>query len=283
MTALVLGSLASGAEAKPVPESEIKDRTEALPSRLEGIDVKEKLDTAIPKNLTFRDESGREVRLGDYVDGKLPVILTLNYSTCPMLCSLQLNGLVDSLKQVEWELGKDYRVLTILIDPDETPAHAKETKQRYLQQYGRNGAEGWAFLSGTQANIDAAAAAMGFTYAYNEVRDEYVHPAAIAMLTPDGRFARYLYGLEYHPKTLHLSLVEVAQGKIGSPFDKLILYCFHYDETEGRYAPVAMNIMRVGGSVSALALGGFLTSFWMREGKKKKNQQKQGSAQSSQP
>lgn len=242
-----------------------------MPARLKGVDVNEKLDAAIPKDLAFLDEEGRHVKLGDYVDGRVPVIVTFNYSSCPMLCSLQLNGVVHSLAQVDWTLGKDYRIVTIILDPNEKPDRAKETKARYLAEYGRpEGASGWHFLTGTDANIHKAAAAMGFSYGYNEVRHEYVHPAAIAMLTPDGRIARYLYGIEYHPKTMSLSLVEVAQGKIGSPFDKLILYCFHYDENEGRYAPVAMNIMRVGGGVTALVLGGFLTSFWIKESRKKR-------------
>lgn len=269
-------SLAGSASAKPVPSSELKDRTEELPTRLKGIDVEEKLDAEIPKDVTFRDDQGRAVRLGDFVDGKVPIIVTFNYSSCPMLCSLQLNGLVTALKQVEWELGKDYRVVTVVLDPEETPDRAKETKARYLREYGRPGGDsGWHFLTGPKAHIDRAAAGLGFSYGYNEKRDEYVHPAAFAMLTPDGKIARYLYGIEYHPKTVSLSLVDVADGKIGSPFDKLILYCFHYDETEGKYAPVAMNIMRVGGGLSALVLGSFLTSFWMKESKKKK-QPKQG-------
>jgi protein SCO1/2 len=183
-----------------------------------------------------------------------------------MLCSLQLNGLVEALAQVDKTIGKDYRVLTVILDPDETLERTRETKARYIKQYGRaEGAEGWHFLTGKEADIKAVAKAVGFSYGYNEVRDEYVHPAAIAMFTPDGKIARYLYGIEYHPKTVDLSLVDVAGGKIGSPFDKLILFCFHYDETEGKYAPVAMNIMRVSGGLAVFVLGGFLTSFWVAE------------------
>jgi protein SCO1/2 len=280
--ALVASFVLPPAFAKPVPASEIRDRTEVLPKRLEGIDVEEQLDTAIPKGLRFRNHEGREVRLGDYVDGKVPVILTLNYSSCPMLCSLQLNGLVDSLAQVDWTLGKDYRVVTIILDPKETPERAKQTHDRYIVEYGRpEAAQGWQFLTGNEGQVKAAAAAIGFSYGYNEARQEYIHPAAIAMLTPDGKIARYLYGIEYHPKTVRLSLVDVAEGKIGSPFDKLILYCFHYDETEGKYAPVAMNIMRVGGGLAALVLGGFLTSFWVAEARRKKVHPTQGSDRNS--
>jgi protein SCO1/2 len=199
-----------------------------------------------------------------------------------MLCSLQLNGLVDSMSRVERTLGKDYRVITVILDPNEKLERTKQTHDRYVSEYGRPGAaKGWHFLTGSESHIKAVAKAVGFSYGYNEVRDEYVHPAAIAMLTPDGRIARYLYGIEYHPKTLDMSLVEVANGKIGSPFDKLVLYCFHYDETEGKYAPVAMNIMRVGGGVAALLLGGFLTSFWVAESRRKKAHSNHGSDRNS--
>lgn len=281
--ALAAACVVPAAIAKPVPESEIKDRTEPLPARLEGIDVEERLEQTLPVDRTFTDASGKKVRLGDYFDGTVPVILTLNYSSCPMLCSLQLNALVDSLQKVDWTLGKDYRMLTVILDPKEQVARTQQTKDRYVEAYGRpEAAQGWHFLtSQDESDIKAVASAIGFSYGYNEARDEYVHPAAIAMLTPDGTIARYLYGIEFHPKTVELSLVEVARGKIGSPFDKLLLYCFHYDETEGKYAPVAMNIMRVGGGMAALVLGGFLTSFWVAESRRKKASSNHGSARTS--
>jgi protein SCO1 len=281
--ALAAGFVVPLAHAKPVPSSEIRDRTEDLPKRLQGIDVEEKLEAKLPASVTFRNDAGRTVQLGDYFDGTVPVILTLNYSSCPMLCSLQLNGLVDALAQVDWTLGKDYRVLTVILDPEETLERTGETKARYIKQYGRaEGASGWHFLTGKEADIRAVADAIGFSYGYNEARGEYIHPAAVAMLTPDGTIARYLYGIELHPKTVHLSLVDVADGKIGSPFDKLILFCFHYDATEGKYAPVAMNIMRVSGGLAALVLGGFLTSFWVAETRRKKTNQNPGPARTSQ-
>jgi protein SCO1/2 len=200
------------------------------------------------------------------------VVLTLNYSDCPMLCSLQLNGLTTALSQLDRELGRDFDVVTISLDPNETADRARETARRYREDYTseRPGAReeqgaAWHFLRGTRGNVGAIADALGVVYAYNEVRKEYVHPAVLVVSTPDGRIARYLYGVEYHPKTLSLSLVEAANGKIGSSVDRLILYCFHYDETEGRYAPVAMNIMRVGGGLTAVALGTFLGAFWLRK------------------
>lgn len=258
--------------ADPIPKDQIKSRTERLPQRLEGVDVEEKLEAKLPRALSFKDDQGRTVLYDEVVKGDLPTILTLNYSDCPMLCSLQLNALVDSMKQVDLTLGKDYRVVTVSLDPKETPERTTDWKNRYLTIYGRPEApkDGWTFLTGSEPNIKAAADGIGFSYGYNEKRDEYVHPAAFAIATPDGVIARYIYGLEYHPKTLRLSLIEASEGKIGSSVDRLILYCFHYDASEGRYAPVAMNIMRVSGSAGALALGGLLAGLWRTEWRRKR-------------
>lgn len=257
--------------AAPVDPSEVTQRMEPAPKRLQGVDVTERLEQRIPAQLGFVADDGRPVTFGEAFRGDIPVIVTLNYSDCPMLCSLQLNALVDGLKQVDLTLGKDYRIVTVSLDPEETPQRAHGTKTRYLAQYGRPEApqDGWTILTGSENNVRAVADAIGFSYGYNEKRDEYVHPAAFVVTTPDGVIARYLYGLEYHPKTLRLSLVEASEGKVGSAVDRLILYCFHYDATEGRYAPVAMNIMRVGGGSGAVALGGFLTFLWRAERRKK--------------
>lgn len=269
---VVAGGVASAA---PADRSQIKSRKEPAPKRLQGIDVEERLEDHVPATLGFVGDDGRPALLGDFFRGDKPVIVTLNYSDCPMLCSLQLNALVEGLKRIDLTLGEDYRVVTVSLDPEETPKRAHGTKRRYLAQYGRPEADqaGWTILTGSENNIRAVADALGFSYGYNEKRDEYVHPAAFVVTTPDGMIARYLYGLEYHPKTLRLSLVEASEGKVGSAMDKLILYCFHYDASEGRYAPVAMNIMRVGGGSGAVALGGFLTVLWRSERRKKQGSQ----------
>jgi protein SCO1/2 len=256
--------------AQTIVEDGVVTRKEAAPKRLSGIDIIEHLDQRLPLGLQFTDTAGRQVSLAEYVRGERPVIFTLNYADCPMLCSLQLAGLSGVLAKLDRALGRDFDIVTVSLNPDEKVERTRETEERYRADYPRpEGRAGWHFVSGTQQNIDALAEALGVRYGYNEKRKEYVHPAALILSTPDGRISRYLYGIEYHPKTLSLSLVEAAEGKIGSSVDRFILYCFHYDDTEGRYAPVAMNIMRVGGSLTALALGGFLGSYWFRQSRRR--------------
>jgi protein SCO1/2 len=256
--------------AETVVEDGVATRKDAVPKRLENVNVVEHLNTALPLDLPFSDSDGKAVTLRDYVSGARPVIFTLNYSDCPMLCSLQLNGLVTALREVDWTAGNDFEIVTVSLNPEESPEQAKRTQQRYVGSYGRpQAASGWHFLTGNEANIKALADALGFGYGYNEKRREYVHPAALALVTPSGRIARYLYGIEYASKTLRLSLVEAAEGKIGSSVDHIILYCFHYDDSEGRYAPAALNIMRLGGGLTAIALIGFLGAFWLRQAKKR--------------
>jgi protein SCO1/2 len=189
-----------------------------------------------------------------------------------MLCSLQLNALVDSMRQVDLTLGKDYQVVTVSLDSGESVERAHDTKNRYVSMYGRPEVpqNGWRILTGSDKNVRAVAEAMGFSYGFNEERKEYVHPAAFVIATPAGVISRYIYGLSYHPKTLRLSLIEASQGKIGGSVDRLILYCFQYDATEGHYAPVAMNIMRVSAGTGALALGVLLTGLWRNDNRRKR-------------
>lgn len=267
--------------AAPVEATEIRERTERLPKRAEGVDVEEHLGERTPMALVFQDEQGRDVLYGEATRGEVPTILTMNYSDCPMLCSLQLNALVTSLSDLDLTLGKDFRIVTVSLDPKETPDRLRSMKARYLSQYGRPEArsDGWTFLRGSDENIRAVARALGISYNYNEARDEYVHPAVFLIANPDGTIGRYLYGLEYHPKTVRLSLVEASQGKVGSTMDRLILFCFHYDASEGRYAPVARNIMKVGGAVTATSLAGLLL-FLFRGERRRRSPSSHGSGPS---
>jgi protein SCO1/2 len=267
-SALVAASLAFSSVADADPAA-APDHTEEAPKRLKGVDVVEHLGEAVPESLRFTDQDGKSVGLKDYLHGGVPVILTFNYSSCPMLCSLQLTAFVEGLKQLDFAAGKQFRIVTVLLDPKETNDTARHFRARYLSQYNRPGAEpGWNFLHGSDADIHALAKAVGFTYNYNEARAEYVHPAVLTLLSPEGKVARYLYGLEYPAKTIRLGLVEASEGRVGSSLDRLVLYCFHYDSAEGRYAPIAARIMQLGGGVSLLVLAGFLTVLIRRDKKR---------------
>lgn len=247
------------------------DRMEAKPARLDGVDLQEQLGGRIELNAPLLDSDGKSASLAGFFDGRRPVILTLNYSNCPMLCGLQLPRFLQTLQQMTRNVGEDFRVLTVSIDPRETAAEASGTKARYVADYARPQAEqGWHFFTGSEPAVRAIAQSVGISYAFNEARQEWLHPAAIVVLTPDGRVSRYLYGIQYAPDTLNLALVEASEGKIGSIVDRLVLYCFHYDETEGRYAPVAMNIMRVGAGLAAVVLAIFLTTSWLVEARRRR-------------
>ena len=234
-------------------------RKEPAPKELEGVGVTEELGAEVPGELVFTDSSGQEVRLASLFDGDRPTLLTMNYSDCPMLCNLQLNALVESLAEMPWTLGDQYQVVTVSLDPKESPERAAATKERYLRQYRENADNhGWHFLVGSEANIRALADAVGFGYRYSEERQEYLHQAAIMVLGPRGVVSRYLYGLVYSPQTVRLSMVEASQGKQVSTLDAIVLYCFYYDPNSGSYTPVVRNIMKVGGAVTVLLLGLFV-------------------------
>ncbi len=232
---------------------------------LDGVGIDEKLDEQLPLSLLFCDSKGKTIRLADLFQGERPVILSLNYSDCPMLCQLQLNGLVEGLQGLEWNAGQEFEVISVSIDPLETTTRARQSKQRYVKAYGRAGtAEGWHFLTGDNLSIDAIADAVGFRYRYVPERKEYAHAAAVMVCTPGGRISRYLYGVQYSPQTLKLSLVEAGMGKIGSTIDRVLLFCFHYDAATGRYAPVARQMMKAAAALTLVTAAVSLVPFWLR-------------------
>ncbi|MCP3977910.1 MAG: SCO family protein [bacterium] len=241
-------------------------REEPVPTELEGVGIDQRLDAQLPLDLSFVDEDGKHVTVRDYFADGRPVLLNLVYYECPMLCSLVLNGLVASLREVDLEPGEDFHIVSVSIDPTESPTLARSKKQSYVRTYGKEGAaEGWRFLTGEREAIAELADSVGFRYRYLEDEDEYAHGAVTFVVTPEGRTSRYLFGVKHDPRTMRLSLVEAAEGKIGSPLDKILLYCYRYDSEEGRYAPVAMRIMRAGGAATALVVGVFLVGYWRRE------------------
>ncbi len=241
------------------------------PDEMKGIGVDEHLDSRIPLDVGFTTAEGKTVRIGDFLQGNKPVILNLAYFSCPMLCGLIWDGLSESLKSIPISVGEDFDIVTLSIDPVETPVLAKVKKQNMLKEYARPDAErGWHYLVGKEENIRQITQAVGFNYKWVESQNQYAHPAVLVILTPNGHISRYLYGIQFDPQTLRLSLVEASQGKIGSTVDHFMLTCFQYDPTSNRYAPVAMNIMRMGGGLTVLGLAFFLGGFWMNEIRKKK-------------
>ena len=255
--ALILGLLLQGKARAQLVED--------LPEEMQGVGIDDKSGDQVPLDLKFRDENGKIVALADIFDGTRPVLLSLNYSDCPMLCRVQLNGLTDAIKEIDETVGKEYDVVSVSIDPTETALRAKQTEQRYLKDYGRAGAAGgWRFLTGSQKNIKALADAVGFRYKFIPDTGEYSHTAATMVVTPSGVLSRYLYGVMYDPQTVRLSLIEAGQGQIGSPLDQLILFCFHYDATKGRYGPVARRIMSLGAGVTIMAMSVWLVPYWLR-------------------
>ncbi len=235
------------------------------PPELEDVGVDEKLGAQLPLDLTFRDEKGQQVTLGQLFDQGRPVLLSLNYSDCPMLCMLQLNGLVDSLIDVSLTPGEDFEILSVSIDPTETPERARLTQQKYVKTYGRlDTANGWHFWVGKQSSIDRLADAVGFRYKFIPERNEFSHVAAVMVCTPTGIVSRYLYGVQFAPKTLQLSLVEASEGKIGSTMDKILLFCFHYDAEAGRYGPMAQRLMQMGAGLTLFVLAIGLVPVWLR-------------------
>lgn len=232
---------------------------------LKEIGFDQRLGAQVPLDLTFTEETGRAVRLGDYF-GQRPVIMLITYFNCTMLCPLLLDGLVRSLRPITFDVGKEFGVLAVSINPRETPAIAASRKELYVQRYGRPGAaEGWHFLTGGEDAIRQLTQAVGYRYVYDKKKDEYAHAAGILILTPEGKAARYLYGFEFSPRDLRLALVEAAQGTIGSPVDQLLLYCYHYDPLTGKYGVVIMNVLRLAGSATVLALGGFMLIMFRRD------------------
>jgi protein SCO1 len=229
-----------------------------LPPVLKTIGIEQRLNEQAPLDAVFKDEQGREVRLGDYFKGR-PVVLSLVYYSCPMLCNQILNGMLGSFRQVNFNIGKEYEVVTVSFDSRETPELAASKKQTYLKGYNRKGAEnGWHFLTGDDANIKRLADAVGFHFKWDEKTNQFAHASGIMLLTPEGKLARYFYGIEYPARDMRLGLVEASQNKIGSPVDTLMLYCYHYDPATGKYGAVVMNIVKVAGVITVGLIVGML-------------------------
>jgi len=232
-----------------------QDNAAILPPQLRGVGIDQRLDNQVPLNLKFRDETGQTVILGSYF-GKKPVILSLVYYTCPMLCTMAENGLLNALRDVSFNIGEQYEVVTLSIDPTETPEMAMGKKAVYVGLYGRPAAkQGWHFLVGDDPSIRALAQAVGFHYNYIPETKQFAHATGIIVLTPQGKVSRYFYGILYPARDIRLALVEAATEKIGSPVDAVLLYCCQYDPATGKYSMVVSKILRLAGLVTLLSMG----------------------------
>lgn len=253
--------------AQAAPKGELgQSAPNQKPAILQNVGIDQHLNQQIPLDLSFVDENGQPVRLRQYF-GQKPVIMTMVYFTCPMLCSQVLSGLTYTLNGMpSFNVGREFNIVTVSFDPRDTPQAAMENKERYLKRYRRAGSEqGWHFLVGKKDQIDALAGALGFRYAWDAENEQFAHGSSIMLLTPDGHIAQYYYGIEYDPRYVHLGLVEASKGKIGSFVDQILLYCYHYDPRQGRYGAAIFNILRISALATVLVLGGFMLIMLRRE------------------
>ncbi len=247
-------------------DSSFAQLNKGKPAQVEGLDIEEKLGETIPLDLQFVNSEGETVRIGELIEEGKPVLLNPLYYECPVLCSVVLDAVFEVADELKWTPGTDYTIISFSIDPEETPAIAAETKNEYLTDLNRPGAEnGWHFLTGPEESIKKLTDAIGFRYKYDEDSDQYIHLASIMLLSPEGVITRYLYGASFREFDLRNALYEAADGKIGSAVDKVVLYCFTYDPSSQSYVPVAWNIMKLGGLATVIILGIFLGVFWRRE------------------
>jgi len=235
------------------------------PPPLRGVGIAQQMNQQVPANLIFRDETGKTVRLGDYF-GKKPIVLSLVYFNCPFMCTDVLNGELRALQGIALDLGKDFEAVTVSFDPKDGPPEAALKNRIYTGMYGsRATSGGWHFLTGDQNSIQALTDAVGFRYAYDQPSQQFAHATSIMILTPEGRVARYFYGVQYPPRDVRLGLVEASEGKIGSPTDAALLLCYHYDPLTGKYGLVVSNVIRISGIVTTLVLGIFLWVMFRQE------------------
>lgn len=267
--------VAAGAFAAAQPPSSFREKTSSAasqvsPSDLSNVGIEQRLDQQVPLDLTFKDETGKTVQLGDYFKSGRPVLLNLVYYTCPMLCGEELAGEASALAELRFTPGNEYEVVSVSFNPDETPKDAAEKKQVYISRMNehlehKTNGDGWHFLTGQPAEIKQLADAVGFHYRRDPSTGQFIHAAGIMIVTPAGRIAQYYYGVEFSPKDIRLGLIEASRDKIGTLVDQVTLYCYHYDPKTGRYGAVVTNIMRLAGAATMLILGGFLIVMFRRE------------------
>ncbi|MGA2447462.1 MAG: SCO family protein [Polyangiaceae bacterium] len=263
------------ARAQPCRAQSWQDNPGGLPNttppELVGVDIVEHLGQALPKDARFTDADGRSVTLGEFFDGQRPSVFVFAYHTCPMLCSLVLDATVRALSAISWTVGDQFDLISVSIDPHDTAQTATRKRDELVGRYARAQAKpaGWHFLVGDEANIRRVTEAVGFEYRYDAVQKQFAHPAAIYILSPEGRLARYLYGFQFDPNDVRLGLLEAAASRSITTTERLLLYCYHYDPRGKRYAIAALSVMRLGGAMTVVLIGGFVVSMLLRERRKR--------------
>ena len=267
--------VAASACAVAQPPSAFQDRSsqpsaQVNPADLANVGIDQRLDQQVPLDLQFKDETGKTIKLGDYFQSGRPVILNMVYYTCPMLCGEELAGEASALGVLRFTPGKEYEVVSVSFNPDETPKDAADKKKIYIDRMNerldtKTDGSGWHFLTGQPEEIKQLADAVGFHYKRDAATGQFIHATAVMIATPQGKLAQYYYGVEYSPKDLRLGLIEASRNKIGNLVDQITLYCYHYDPSTGRYGAAITRILRLGGAATVLLLGGFLIVMYRRE------------------
>lgn len=256
---VLLAAAPASAIGRALPPTGAPPAAGTVPQELAEVSIEERSGAEVPKDVLLRDPQGREVAFGSYLGDGRPVVLVLAYYQCPMLCTLVLNGLTDGLRSLGWTVGENFRVVTVSIDPRDSAELAAEKQAAYLAEYGRAvPPRGWDFLTGDEASVRRLADAVGFRYRWDEATGQYAHAAGAFVITPEGRLSRTLYGLSFPERELRLSLVEASEGKLGGAWGKVLMFCFNYDPHARSYALAAIRLMKAGGALTALLLGGFL-------------------------
>ena len=263
------GSFSQSEPGFPQPSYDMMEpgtlATARLP-QLEDVTFKQRLNMTLPLDVPFRDENGSGVTLAKYFGGERPVILAFVYYSCPMLCTQVMNGVSRAVKVLPFSAGKDFDVVFISFDPRDQPETAAAKKTALMNYWSMQNESGaWHFLTGEAPQIKEVTSAAGFFYKWDAQTQQFAHMSGVLVLTPDGRLSRYFYGIEYSPKELRLALFESGQGHIGSVVDELLLYCYHYDPANGRYGAMVMNLVRAGGVLTVLVMGGFILLMRRRE------------------
>jgi len=240
-------------------------QVDSRPVVLREVAFDQRVNEQVPLDLVLRDEEGRPVSLGRYF-GKKPIVLALVYYRCRNLCPVVLEGLVRSLRAITFDVGKQFDVVVVSFDSRDLPGVAAAEKTKAVQQYGRPGtAEGWHFLTGEETIIQRLTRSVGFRATYDIAMDQYRHATGIVVLTPQGKLYRYLYGIEYSSRDLRLSLIEASGNRVGTPLDQVLLFCYSYDPTTGKYTVLVMNVIRLAGLMTVGALGAFIAAMWRRD------------------